>query len=378
MAADTRQDETAAMILPDHIITDSGSKDKRRYNMSSIVKTEIINNVMVTMSGYIEQKSVLEILEQTMQEAFVWVNMEEIPTVPSIQANKIQERNKYLIQLFMIKKRNLSKATMQGYLGAVKRLILTIEHKSLDQMDEMDIEWYLSRYEQRKGVNGEKIEGSTYNNERRFLSAFFTWMRKAKFINENPVDFTEPKKVALKPIDYYTPEEVIKIRDACENARERAIIEVFRSTGARVGEIAQIKLNQIDLETGDIWIQGEKGGRYRTIYLDYDARHYYRKYLDSRDEESEYMFTCIRKPYGKMSTCTYRLIMKDIGKRAGLTCRVYPHKMRKTLGMNLKNRGVDIGTIQEVMGHADSRVTSMYYAQSDANTLRTVRERAAV
>lgn len=66
MAADTRQDETAAIILPDHIITDSGSKDKRRYNMSSIVKTEIINNVMVTMSGYIEQKSVLEILEQTM------------------------------------------------------------------------------------------------------------------------------------------------------------------------------------------------------------------------------------------------------------------------------------------------------------------------
>ena len=65
-------------------------------------------------------------------------------------------------------------------------------------------------------------------------------------------------------------------------------------------------------------------------------------------------------------------------KRAGLTCRVYPHKSRKTLGMNLKNRGVDIGTIQEIMGHADPGVTARYYAQSNPRTLRSVRERVNV
>lgn len=64
--------------------------------------------------------------------------------------------------------------------------------------------------------------------------------------------------------------------------------------------------------------------------------------------------------------------------RAGLTCRVYPHKSRKTLGMNLKNRGVDIGTIQEIMGHADPGVTARYYAQSNQRTLRSVRERVNV
>ena len=50
--------------------------------------------------------------------------------------------------------------------------------------------------------------------------------------------------------------------------------------------------------------------------------------------------------------------------------------MRKTLGMELKNRGVDIGTIQEVLGHADSKITSMYYAQSTPDTLRMIRKRA--
>ena len=203
-------------------------------------------------------------------------------------------------------------------------------------------------------------------------------MRKSKFIADNPVESTEPKKVILKPIDYYSPEEIIRIRDACRNVRERAIIEVFRSTGARVGEIAEITLEQVNLETGDIWIQGEKGGKYRTLYLDDDAKHYYRLYLDTRTDESPYMFTRTRKPYGKMTTCSYRSIMKAIGRRAGLTCRVYPHKMRKTLGMNLKNKGVDIGTIQEVLGHASPAVTSQYYAQSTPHTLRSVRERVAV
>lgn len=81
---------------------------------------------------------------------------------------------------------------------------------------------------------------------------------------------------------------------------------------------------------------------------------------------------------GKMTTCGFRAILKTIKKRAGLTCRVYPHKSRKTLGMNLKNRGVDIGTIQEIMGHADPGVTARYYAQSNPRTLRSVRERVNV
>lgn len=343
------------------------------------VKTEIINNVMVAMSYYIQQQPVLEALEQVMQKELVRVNMEEITTLPSEKLDQVAERNKYLIQLFMVKKRDLAKGTMTGYLSAVKRLILEISGKSLDQMDEMDIDWYLSQYEKRNvSSGGQKNAATTVNNERRFLSAFYTWMRKAKLIADNPVECIPAKKVALKPIDYYTPEEMARIRDACKNPRERAVIEVFRSTGARVGELAEVTLDQVDLETGDIWIQGEKGGRYRTIYLDEDARYYCRQYLATRKGDSQYLLPQSRKPYGKMTTCGFRSVMKTIGKRAGIRCRVYPHKMRKTLGMNLKNHGVDIGTIQEVLGHASPAVTSMYYAQSTPRTLRGIRERIAI
>ena len=72
-------------------------------DQTQAVKTEIINNVMVAMSCYIQQQAVLAALEQIMQKELVRVNMEEITTLPSEKLNQVEERNKYLIQLFMVK-----------------------------------------------------------------------------------------------------------------------------------------------------------------------------------------------------------------------------------------------------------------------------------
>lgn len=195
------------------------------------IKTEIVNNVMVTMAAYLEQ-SVMTVLEQTIQQQLVRVNLEEITTLPAESKNGVDKRNE-------------------------------------DIMD------------------------------------------------------------------------------------------------------------QVDWQTGDVMILGEKSDRYRTLYLDDDARHYYRVYLESRPGESQWLFPGTRKPYGKIGTESLRDVFKAVGERAGIKSRVYPHKMRKTLGMSLKNKGVDIGTISEIMGHAGSEVTSRYYAQSTPDTLRAVRKRAA-
>lgn len=341
------------------------------------VKTKITNNIIVEMSNYLDADTV-QILEKVIIDELINVNVETINTLPVEYKEGALQKNEYIIKLFLIKKRNLKRKTQEAYLGSVKRLLTAIEHKALDQMDENDIEWYLNIYERRNlSSNGKLNTATSVNNERRFLSAFFSWMRKAKLISSNPVESTEPIKTSKKPIDYYTDEEMAKLKDACKNIRERAILEVFRSTGARVGEIAEIRMDQVDLNTGDICIEGEKGGRYRTLYLDSDARHYYRLYLESRKEECQYMLSQIRTPDEKLSTCAYRGIFRALGKRAGLKTKSYPHKFRKTLGMNLKNKAVDIGTIQEILGHVSPAVTAMYYAQSTPETLRGVRARAA-
>lgn len=338
---------------------------------SQPIKQQIINNIIVSMSSYLEQ-NLLTILEQVICSEVVKVNMEEITTLPIAYSNDTDIKNKYFIQLFICKKR-IKEKTKKAYLQAVKNLITLID-KPLTEIDTTDIYHYLNWYEKHNVAKGKcKNQAVTVNNERRFLSAFFTWMRKEKLITENPVEAIEVLKKIHKPIDYFRPDEMSKLRDACNCPRERAVIEVLRSTGMRVGEFIEVKLDQIDWNTGDVLILGEKSDKYRTVYLDDDAQYYYKEYLTSRTDDNEYMFPTTRAPYHMMQTCSVRAIVKVIGERAGLKCRVYPHKFRKTLGMYLRNKGVDLGTIQEMMGHADSGVTKEYYAQANPETLRNVR-----
>lgn len=340
------------------------------------VKAEIINNVIVAMTYYLSS-DVLEMLERVLTKNLVDVVIERINTLPMEMKDSVDNQNGYILQLFLYKKKKLAEGTKYGYVSAIKRLV-TLVYKPLTEMEEPDIYYYLDWYEH-KNVSqiGRKNQPKTINNERRFLSAFFTWMRKEKLISANPVEAIEPQKVTKKPIDYFTPEEMARLKDGCESLRERAILEVLRSTGARVGELVAITIDLVNWETGDVMILGEKGNRYRTLYLDPDAIYHYRKYLNSRTDHNPAIFVSSKEPHQALSTCAVRGILKDIAKRAGVTSRVYPHKMRKTLGMELKNKGVDIGTIQEIMGHTDSRVTSLYYAQSTPDTLRVVRNKAA-
>lgn len=162
------------------------------------IKAEIINNVLVAMSLYIMEQQTLTILQNVMQQELVRVNMEEITTLPAERKDDISQRNQYIIQLFLIKKRDLARGTKENYLNAIRRLLTEISTKSLDQMDTTDIDWYLSRYEIRNvSSGGKKNQPSTYNNERRFLSAFFTWMRLEKLITDNPVEPIPAKKVPM-------------------------------------------------------------------------------------------------------------------------------------------------------------------------------------
>ena len=340
------------------------------------LKTEIINNIIFTMSDYLDNTA-LDILQKVIREQLVAVNMEEITTLPAELQASVEEQNRYYISLMLIKKRNLADETKKQYRDAILRLI-SIREKPLNKMDENDIDVYLAWYEQRNVAAGRgKNQASTCNNERRYLSAFFTWMRKERFMTYNPVEGTEPMREVKKPIDYFRPTQIEELREGCETLRDRAIIEVLRSTGARVGEVPQINREGLDWKTGDILIQGEKGGRYRTLYVDEVARFHLKKYLDQRKDDKEAMFVWAKAPYNRLGKSGIRAAVKKIGEREGMECRVYPHKLRKTLGMNLKNSGADIGEIQQILGHANPTVTSRYYAESTPETLRGIRRRTA-
>ena len=195
------------------------------YTSESInIKSQVINNIMMQMSMYIDRAAV-DILQKVLEEQFVFLNMEQITTLPAEINRSTEEKNRYLAGLYRVKKRNLAKETLEQYMRAIKSLAAVID-KPYTEMDELDIDYYLQCYEQRNvSRTGKKNQASTVNNERRYLSAFFTWLRKEKFTQGNPVELVEPMKEIRKPIDYFRPAQMEELREGCESLRDRAIVE---------------------------------------------------------------------------------------------------------------------------------------------------------
>lgn len=343
---------------------------------TQMIKSQMRDAILVGMAEYVD-KAVLQILSNLIEEQLVRVNVEEITTLPAEVNNSIDEQNKYVIQLFLIKKEELKEETKYNYLNAIKKLLTQID-KPLVEMTDIDIKQYLRWYERRNVDNTGKVnKASTINNERRYLSAFFNWMRVEKLIFDNPVESVGKKQVSKNNIDYFTQEELEKLREGCQTKRDRAMIEVLRSTGLRVGEFCSINISDVDFRTGDVWIKREKGGLNTPAFIDEAAMYYLREYLNEREDNCESLIVGKRAPYSRLKPCGVRAVLKDIARRQGMSCKVYPHKFRKTLGMTLKNKGYDLGVIQEVLGHTSPATTSKYYAESTSDTLRSIRRQAA-
>lgn len=147
--------------------------------MGQNIKREIIDNIVVTMSIYISDQDTIAILDSVISSELTKVNLQEVCSLPAEWKTDAEQRNAYLIELFKIKKRALKKATLDGYVRSVKHFAEMIG-KPLDKADTFDVEWYLAQYEKRPGTKGPRVQNTTYNNERRFLSAFYTWMRVGK------------------------------------------------------------------------------------------------------------------------------------------------------------------------------------------------------
>ena len=205
-------------------------------------KMHLIDNVLVAMAQYLTAE-VLQILEHVLAEELVKVTLEEITTLPAEIEDSVDEQNKYIIQLFLYKKKKLKDGTKYNYLNSVKRLI-TLIYKPLNQIDEIDIYRFLDWYENHNGNTGKKNQPVTINNERRNLCAFYSWMRKEKLIAYNPVESVEPLKVIRKPIDYFRPEEIAKLRDGCKTLRDRGGAAQYRCACGR-GNIHYQRYDQL-------------------------------------------------------------------------------------------------------------------------------------
>lgn len=152
-------------------------------------------------------------------------------------------------------------------------------------------------------------------------------------------------------------EEVKRLIAAPKNAKHRLLIEFLYSSGLRVSECVNLKVNDLDLDDrmGRV-IQG-KGRKDRNIILSKALIGHIKEYLDNRSSDSEYIFNT---PKGHIGPRQAQKIVSSAAETAGINRRVFCHALRSSFATHLLEAGTDIRVIQELLGHANLSTTQKY------------------
>jgi integrase/recombinase XerD len=200
------------------------------------------------------------------------------------------------------------------------------------------------------------------------IKIFFRFLAARKKI---PRDIAEV--LPMPRIERYLPETLNEIQveqllgaipvDQPLGLRDRAMVELLYASGLRISELANARLENLDLDSGVIRVTG-KGNKMRLVPVGKKAREAIRNYLNRERPElvgpktGSEVFLSVRGK--KLTTVRLWQIVKRIAKHSGLEANIYPHLLRHSFATHLLSNGADLRIIQEMLGHADISTTQIY------------------
>jgi site-specific recombinase XerD len=165
--------------------------------------------------------------------------------------------------------------------------------------------------------------------------------------------------------------EVAELIDSASRVKHRAMFETLYGAGLRVSELCKLRIPDIDSRGMVIHIHGAKRGRDRDALLSPKLLGTLRSYFKTCHPAGPYLFPG-RKPDRGMSRAAVAVAMKKAARKAGLTVRVHPHSLRHAFATHLLEQGVDLRTLQVLLGHASIRSTTRYLHVTTAR-MHTIR-----
>ncbi|MDD4271201.1 MAG: tyrosine-type recombinase/integrase [Patescibacteria group bacterium] len=224
-------------------------------------------------------------------------------------------------------------------------------------------------------LNSAQGDGLKKNTQNYHLIALRGFL---KYLVKNDIKSLEPEKVELakqeqRQVDFLEGADLSRILEApfkvelpeIIKKRDKAILELFFSTGLRVSELCKLKIENINLKKDEFTVRG-KGSKLRVVFLSDDAKQAIGEYLKSRNDVNPYLFISHDKAAsgrdeqtGLTPRSVQRLVQK-YAKVAGITKEVTPHTMRHSYATDLLMNGADIRSVQAMLGHASITTTQVY------------------
>ena len=251
------------------------------------------------------------------------------------------------------KSKGLTQETLRQYALVLKAFSYYVP-KKISDVKEWDILKFLDDYERCR-----KIGKRRKDQMRVILNGFFRYQTDRGKINTNPMATIEPiryKKTIREPLNDM---EMEQLRYACKKQKERALLEFFFATGCRVSEVVNLDVEDIDFNNRSLKVCG-KGDKERIVLLNAAAVLAVESYIQSRKDDNPALFVADRRPYQRLKKEALEKIIRELGIKANLTRRVYPHLIRHTTATYLLNHGMPLEQVQVYLGHENINTTRIY------------------
>lgn len=272
--------------------------------------------------------------------------------------------------------------TVENYDRYLSRFFEWGQIKAIPDITEEKIREFRLWLNRQPGVSG-AMKRRTQNYYLIAMRAFLKFLRKREIPAISP-ERIELAKLPERSLDLITTEELTRLLRAAEGGdertlRDRAILELFFSTGLRVSELCSLN-SDLDLSRDDLSVRG-KGDKVRVVFLSPTAKETVRAYLKARKDMEEALFVNAlakgkagkRKPE-RLSPRAIQLLIKKYAAKAGITKKVTPHVLRHSFATDLLSNGADIRSVQAMLGHASINTTQIYTHVTDAH-LREVHKK---
>jgi integrase/recombinase XerD len=228
----------------------------------------------------------------------------------------------------------------------------------------------------------QKAEGISPVSISRRLAAirmFHRFLARERVLKSDPTTLIDSPKLWKKIPDTLSLNEVEAlisqpdVRDY-QGARDKAILETLYATGLRVSELSNLKTNNVNLDIGFLRCIG-KGNKERVVPLGKKAIQSINRYLEFsrlhflKQKTSESLF--ISRSGSKLSRQSVWKLVKQYAKEAKIKKSIKAHTLRHSFATHLLERGADLRSVQEMLGHSDISTTQIY-THIDKERLKTI------
>jgi site-specific recombinase XerD len=290
--------------------------------------------------------------------------------------SKIEQLKREFLEHVEIEKGNSLK-TVENYGRYLDRFLGFAKIKDPSEIDDelvRQFRLFLNRQAgiKERGQSAQTLKRNTQNYYLIALRVFLKYLAKRGVKSLAP-DRIELAKIKERHLDLITIEELNRLLsspdgDDLKALRDRALLELFFSTGLRVSELTSLN-RDLDLTKDEFSIRG-KGEKVRIVFLSEEAKNAVRAYLKKRADMEESMFVQVGRAYqqaGRSATIGGRLtprsierIVKQYAIKAGISKKVTPHIIRHSFATDLLSNGADIRSVQMMLGHANIATTQIY------------------